>query len=56
MVNIGFIHGQFPFGGGEMVTSTIAPLLRAMGYNIFVFSSHIHHQQLSDEDKKNITF
>ena len=56
MVNIGFIHGQFPFGGGEMVTSTIAPLLRAMGYNIFVFSSHIHHQQLSEEDKKNITF
>lgn len=56
MVNIGFIHGQFPFGGGEMVTSTIAPLLRAMGYNIFVFSSHIHHQQLNDEDKKNITF
>ena len=56
MVNIGFIHGQFPFGGGEMVTSTIAPLLRVMGYNIFVFSSHIHHQQLSDEDKKNITF
>ena len=56
MVYIGFIHGQFPFGGGEMVTSTIAPLLRAMGYNIFVFSSHIHHQQLSDEDKKNITF
>ena len=56
MVNIGFIHGQFPFGGGEMVTSTIAPLLRAMGYNIFVFSSHLHHQQLSEEDKKNITF
>jgi glycosyltransferase, family 1 len=56
MVNIGFIHGQFPFGGGEMVTSTITPLLRAMGYNIFVFSSHIHHQQLNDEDKKNITF
>ena len=56
MVNIGFIHGQFPFGGGEMVTSTIAPLLKTMGYNIFVFSAHIHHQELSEEDKKNITF
>lgn len=56
MVNIGFIHGQFPFGGGEMVTSTIAPLLKVMGYNIFVFSAHIHHHQLSEKDKGNITF
>lgn len=56
MIHIGFVHGQFPYGGGEKITSNIAPLLKEMGYAIYVFSSHIHHEQIDEEDKKNITF
>ena len=37
MIHIGFVHGQFPYGGGEKITSNIAPLLKEMGYAIYVF-------------------
>ena len=56
MPNIGFVHGRFPYGGGEKITSNIAPYLTALGYKVFVFSSHIAHQELTDEDKQYITF
>lgn len=56
MPNIGFVHGRFPYGGGEKITSNIAPYLTTLGYKVFVFSSHIAHQELTDEDKQYITF
>ena len=56
MPNIGFVHGQFPYGGGEKITSNIAPYLTTLGYKVFVFSSRIAHQELTDEDKQYITF
>ena len=56
MPNIGFVHGRYPYGGGEKVTSNIAPYLSALGYKVFVFSSRIAHQQLTEEDKQYITF
>ena len=56
MSNIGFVHGRYPYGGGEKVTSNLAPYLTSLGYKVFVFSSRIAHSQLSEEDKKNITF
>lgn len=56
MSNIGFVHGRYPYGGGEKVTSNLAPYLTSLGYKVFVFSSRIAHNQLSEEDKKNITF
>ena len=56
MSNIGFVHGRFPYGGGEKITSNIAPYLTALGYKVFVFSSRIAHQELTDEDKQYITF
>lgn len=56
MPNIGFVHGRYPFGGGEKVTSHIAPYLKDLGYRVFVFSSRIHHAEISAEDKQNITF
>ena len=56
MPNIGFVHGRFPYGGGEKITSNIAPYLTTLGYKVFVFSSRIAHQELTDEDKQYITF
>ena len=56
MPNIGFVHGRYPYGGGEKVTSNLAPYLTALGYKIFVFSSRITHEQLSEEDKRYISF
>ena len=48
MPNIGFLHGRYPYGGGEKVTSNLAPYLTALGYKVFVFSSRIAHEQLSE--------
>ena len=56
MPNIGFVHGNYPYGGGEKVTSNIAPYLTDLGYKVFVFSSRINHQKISEEDKQYITF
>lgn len=56
MPNIGFVHGRFPYGGGEKITSNIVPYLTSLGYKVFVFSSHIAHQELTEEDKQYITF
>lgn len=56
MKNIGFLHGRYPFGGGEKMTSSIAPYLKAMGYNIFVFSSKINHKDIPLSDREHITF
>ena len=56
MPNIGFVHGRFPYGGGEKITSNIAPYLTTLGYKVFVFSSRIAHQELTDKDKQYITF
>ena len=56
MPNIGSVHGRSPYGGGEKITSNIAPYLTTLGYKVFVFSSRIAHQELTDEDKQYITF
>jgi|GEM_PF-444718 glycosyltransferase, family 1 len=56
MINIGFVHGRYPYGGGEKITSNIAPYLKELGYRTFVFSSKINQAAIEEKDRQHITF
>ncbi|MDO4727771.1 MAG: glycosyltransferase [Bacteroidota bacterium] len=56
MINIAFIHEDFPFGGAEKVTSHIAVSLRGKGYSFFIFTCNLIEEKLSDEEKDNFNF
>lgn len=46
MVNIAFIHEEFPFGGGETVTANLVSDLHKQGYGLFVLANKLHREQL----------
>lgn len=43
---IGFIHGDFPFGGAERVTLDIAEYLKGKGYKVYVFTTVYHEAKM----------
>lgn len=47
---IAFVHDLFPFGGGEVVTSTLATHLNPLGYQIYVFAHQINAHLMTAND------